>query len=152
MIRRTSERFSKAASSLAPAFLLFVRLYWGWQFAITGWGKIQHLPKVAGFFGSLGIPFPYANAVFVSWLELVGGILLAVGFGSRVVAFLLAADMFVAYLTAGREHLAAFFSDPAKFYSDDAFTFLFASLIVLVFGPGKWSLDYWLAHKGHGGR
>jgi len=33
------------------------------------------------------------------------------------------------------------FSDPGKFYAADLFTFLFASLLILVFGPGKISLD-----------
>jgi putative oxidoreductase len=135
------EAFTSAASLLESPFLLAIRLYWGWQFAETGWGKLQHLPKVTNFFTSLGIPFPAANAVFVSWLEFIGGILLGIGLFSRPVALLLATDMFVAYLTAGRDDLMAFFSNPGKFYGDDAFTFLLASLIVLVFGSGKFSLD-----------
>src|SRR6185312_13942311 len=76
------ERFAKAASYLQSPFLLAVRVYWGWQFAQTGWGKLQHLEKVTGFFTSLAIPEPAASAVFVSWLEFVGGICLALGFGS----------------------------------------------------------------------
>jgi putative oxidoreductase len=135
------ERLAAAASMLESPFLLAIRLYWGWQFAETGWGKLQHLPKVTNFFTSLGIPFPAANAVFVSWLEFVGGILLAVGFLSRPLALLLVIDMLVAYVTAGRDDLLAFFSNPGKFYGNDAFTFLFASLIVFIFGPGKWSVD-----------
>lgn len=134
-------------ATVAPFFLLFVRLYWGWQFEQTGWGKLHHLQKVTGFFGSLGIPFPAANAIFVSSLEFVGGILLALGLGSRVVALLLAGDMAVAYLTAGRENLLSIFSDPGKFYGDDAFTFLFASLIILFFGPGWLSLDFLLGRR-----
>jgi hypothetical protein len=49
--------------------------------------------------------------------------------------------MFVAYLTAGRQNLLAIFSDPGKFYGDDAFTFLFASVLILIFGPGTFALD-----------
>lgn len=126
-----------AAASMQSVFLLAVRLYWGWQFAVTGWGKLQHLPKITGFFGSLGIPFPAFSAFSVSWLEFVGGILLALGVGSRFIALLLAGDMFVAYLTAGRANLLQIFSDPGKFYGDDAFTFLFASLLILLFGSGR---------------
>ena len=141
------ERFSQIAASLASLFLLIIRLYWGWQFAETGWGKLHHLGKVTSFFASLGIPAPGLNAVFVSWLEFLGGIILALGLGSRLIAFLLAGDMFVAYLTAGRANLLSFFSDPGKFYGDDAFTFLFASLIVLIFGPGKLALDELLRRR-----
>ena len=135
------ETLAKAASSFQSVFLLAVRLYWGWQFAQTGWGKLQHLPKVTGFFMSLGIPAPAFSALAISWLEFIGGIALALGFGSRFWGLLLAGDMFVAYLTAGRQNLMAILSDPGKFYGDDAYTFLFASLLILIFGPGKFAVD-----------
>lgn len=135
------ETLIKAGSSFQSVFLLAVRLYWGWQFAQTGWGKLQHIPKVTAFFTSLGIPAPAFSALAISWLELVGGIAIAVGFGSRFWGLLLAGDMFVAYLTAGRQDLLALFSDPGKFYGDDAYTFFFASLLILIFGPGKFAVD-----------
>jgi len=135
------EALIKAASSFQSLFLLAVRLYWGWQFAQTGWGKLQHLPKVANFFTTLGIPAPALSAVAISWLELIGGIGLALGLGSRFWGLLLTGDMFVAYLTAGRQNLLAIFSDPGKFYGDDAYTFFFASLLILIFGPGKFAVD-----------
>ncbi|MGI8959316.1 MAG: DoxX family protein [Bryobacteraceae bacterium] len=136
------EALIKAASSFQSIFLLAVRLYWGWQFAQTGWGKLQYLPKVTAFFMSLGIPAPAFSAFAVSWLELVGGVALALGFGSRFWGLLLAGDMFVAYLTAGRQNLLSIFSDPGKFYGDDAYTFFFASLLILIFGPGKFAVDF----------
>ena len=37
------------------------------------------------------------------------------------------------------------FSDPGKFYVADPYTFLFASLMVLIFGAGLFSLDTLLA-------
>ena len=135
------EALIKVASSFQSVFLLAVRLYWGWQFAQTGWGKLQHIPKVTAFFTSLGIPAPAFSAMAISWLEFVGGIALALGFGSRFLGLLLAGDMFVAYLTAGRQNLLAIFSDPGKFYGDDAYTFFFASLLILIFGPGKFAVD-----------
>jgi putative oxidoreductase len=135
------EALIKAASSFQSPFLLAVRLYWGWQFAQTGWGKLQHLPRVTNFFATLGIPAPAVSAVAISWLELIGGIGLALGLGSRFWGLLLTGDMFVAYLTAGRQNLLAIFSDPGKFYGDDAYTFFFASLLILIFGPGKFAVD-----------
>ena len=136
--------FLKAASSLRSPFLLLVRLYWGWQFTQTGLGKLHRLPQVAQFFASLNIPFPGVNAAFASWLELVGGILLILGLASRVTALLLAIDMFVAYLTADSMALHSVISDPGKFYNADPFTFLFAALLILIFGPGKFALDSFL--------
>jgi putative oxidoreductase len=130
-----------AAVRLQSVFLLGVRLYWGWQFVQTGWGKLHNLAKVTAFFASLGIPLPGLNAPFVATLEFVGGLLLILGLGSRPIALLLTGNMLVAYLTADREALFAFFSDPGKFYAAAPYTFLFAVIIVLLFGPGPFSLD-----------
>ncbi|HLH07585.1 MAG TPA: DoxX family protein [Terriglobales bacterium] len=132
-------------NSLQSPLLLLVRLYWGWQFLQTGWGKLQHIHKVIGFFTSLGIPAPALNAWFVSGLEFVGGILLIAGLGSRFISLLLTVDMFVAYLTADRAALASIISDPGKFYNADPYTFFFASLMILIFGPGRLALDYLLS-------
>ena len=81
------------------------------------------------------------NAYFVSALEFAGGLLLVVGLGSRLIALLLAVDMIVAYITADREALFSIISNPDKFTAAAPYTFLFASLLVLIFGPGQFSLD-----------
>ncbi len=49
---------ASASSPLQSVMLLAVRLYWGFQFAQTGWGKLHNLAKITGFFASLNIPFP----------------------------------------------------------------------------------------------
>src|SRR5262249_18547558 len=71
--------FRKAATSLQSPLLLAVRLYWGWQFFQTGWGKLTNMSKTVDFFTSLGIPAPSLNAHFVALLEVGGGILLILG-------------------------------------------------------------------------
>jgi putative oxidoreductase len=146
-IAEAYELLIRASSSLQSPSLLVVRLYWGWQFAQTGWGKLGNIDKVIHFFTNLGIPAPALNAWFVSGLEFAGGILLILGLGSRLIALPLAIDMVVAYLTADREALGQIFSDPDKFMAAAPFTFLVASLIVLIFGPGKFSLDAMLTGK-----
>lgn len=137
----------RAASGLQSPFLLAVRLYWGWQFAQDGWGKLNNLGKVTDFFSSLGLPAPGLTAAFIGGLELVGGILLALGLGSRLIALLLTGNMLMAYITADREALFSVFSDPDKFYGASPYTYLFASVIVLIFGPGSFSVDAWLEKK-----
>lgn len=75
-------------------------------------------------------------------LEFFGGILLILGLGTRLVGLLLAANMLVVYWTADHDALTTFFSlDPSKFYTADPNTFLFASLMVLIFGAGLFSVD-----------
>jgi len=140
-LQKLYEMFVRSAGSLESPFLLIVRLYWGWQMMQTGWGKLGDLGKVTNYFASLGIPALAVNAYFISGLEFAGGILLAIGLGSRAVAFLLAADMSVAYYLGDQDALLSFFSNPDKFSAAAPFTFLIASLIVLIFGPGKLALD-----------
>jgi len=144
---RTYRRIASALALLQSPMLLAVRLYWGFQFAQTGWGKLHNLAKITAFFASLNIPFPALNAPFVSTLEFVGGILLMLGLFSRPVAFLLAGNMLVAYWTADREALTSIFSDPGKFYVADPYTFLFASLLVLTFGAGFFAADTCIAKR-----
>jgi putative oxidoreductase len=134
--------FVLCATSLQSLFLLCVRLYWGWQFFQTGWGKLHNLPHVIEFFTSLGIPAPALNAYFISSLECFGGILLAVGLGSRILAFMFSIDMIVAYVTADRAAFLSIFSKPDDFVGATPFPFLMASLIILIFGPGRFALDY----------
>jgi putative oxidoreductase len=133
--------FLKAANSLQSPFLLCIRLYWGWQFWQAGWAHLHNMAKFVEFFTGLGIPAPSLNAHFVAVLETGGGILLALGLGSRIISLLLAGDMLVAFLTSDREALFSMFSDTDKFYAAAPYTFLFASLIILIFGPGKFALD-----------
>lgn len=130
------------ASFLQSPFLLIVRLYWGWQFFLTGKGKLLNLERTSNFFSSLNIPMPTVSALLNSSLECVGGLLLVVGLASRLISIPLALSMVIAYLTADFEKVQAIFSDPDKFVTADEFLFLFAVLLILVFGPGVFSLDY----------
>lgn len=134
-------------SHLRSPFLLVVRLYWGWQLAQNGWGKLHNLDNVTQFFSSLGLPAPGPTAAFVASFELIGGTLLALGLLSRIAAIGIAIDMFTAYATADKEALHSFLTEPGKFYVADPYTFLFAGLLIMVFGPGKLSLDTLLEHR-----
>jgi putative oxidoreductase len=125
-------------------FLLAVRLYWGWQLIQSGWGKLHHLDKVTEFFTSLNLPMPAQTAVAISCLEFFGGIFLAIGLLSRLTSLALTINLIVAYITADREALISIFSDPDKFYAAAPYTFLVASVIVLLFGPGKFAVDYFI--------
>ena len=135
------DKFFSLVSYAQTPFLLFIRLYWGWQLVESGWGKLHNLDKVTEFFTSLGLPMPGPTAVFISSLEFFGGILLALGLFSRLISLMLTVNLITAYITADREALSSIFSDPDKFMAAAPFTFLFASLLVLIFGPGKIAVD-----------
>ncbi|HMK28068.1 MAG TPA: DoxX family protein [Terriglobales bacterium] len=128
-------------------FILAVRLYWGWQLAQNGWGKLHGIERVSAYFQSLNVPAPQATAVMVSSLEFVGGILLILGLGSRLIAIPLTVNMLAAYYFGDREALFSIFTEPGKFYAADPYTFLFASAFILIFGAGVFSLDYLLFRR-----
>jgi putative oxidoreductase len=148
LIDRAYALFLRVANALQSPLLLFIRLYWGWQFWQSGWGKLSDISKPIEYFTSLRIPAPVFNAYFIGLLEAGGGILLILGLASRLIALPLLVDMLMAYLIADREALGSIISEPDKFYAAAPYTFLFASLLILVFGPGVFSLDtivrrYW---------
>jgi putative oxidoreductase len=121
--------------------LLAMRLYWGWQFFQTGKGKLINFDRTVEFFTSLNIPLPALNAALAGTTECLGGLLLILGLGSRLVSLQLAVVMVVAYLTADAEALHSIFTKPDDFTTASPFLFLLTALIVAFFGAGKWSLD-----------
>src|SRR5271170_1650791 len=134
------DKFFGFISYLQAPLLLALRLYWGWQLAQSGWGKLHHLSGVAEYFGTLGLPMAAQMALLIALVEFFGGILLALGLLSRITALVLTINLTMAYVLGDRDALLSFFSDPDKFVAAAPFAFLIVSLIVLIFGAGKVSL------------
>ena len=126
---------------LAPVFLLIIRLYWGWQFHLTGMAKLMDIPKFTGLFQGWGFPFPKFNVYLAGSTECFGGLLLLSGLASRVTTIPLIITMIVAYITASPDAVKNIFSKPDDFVSADPFLFMLAAIIVFIFGPGPLSLD-----------
>lgn len=147
-LRPLLAKFDTVAAYLQSPLLLVIRLYWGWSFVQTGWGKLTHLDRTAGYFASLDLPAPKLNAIVASSTECLGGMLLALGLFARPASVPLIFCMLVAYWTADHDALVAITSDPDKFVTAAPFLFLLASLLVLAFGPGKLSLDALLGRQG----
>jgi len=140
-VRQWHDHIFNLVSFLQSPFLLLLRLYWGWQLAQSGWGKLHHLSNVGEYFSTLGLPMPAQMAVFIACVEFFGGIFLALGLASRVTGLVLAVNLTMAYVIGDREALLSFFSDPDKFVAAAPFAFLMVALIVLIFGPGRISAD-----------
>ncbi len=128
-------------SKLQSPFLLIIRLYWGWQFFITGKAHLANLDKTTEFFQGLHIPMPKLNAIMAGSTECIGGLLLLLGLGSRIATVPLIFTMIIAYLTAESDAAHAIFSNPDKFVTATPFLFMLTCIIVLIFGPGCFSLD-----------
>jgi putative oxidoreductase len=118
--------------------VLLTRLAVGLVFVMHGWQKlfVFGLGGTAGFMAQLGLPFPMANAVLISFTEFLGGIALLTGFGTRVAGALLAFSMTVAILSA---HITKGFFAPAGF--EYPLTLLIVNLGLVFSGAGRYSLD-----------
>lgn len=123
---------------MQSAVLLLVRFTMGWGFFLTGKGKLLNLERTTNYFDSLEIPFPQLQAILAGSTEMIGGLLLLVGLGTRFISIPLAFTMVVAYLTAHRDEAFLSLSD----FTDQApFPFLMAVLVTMAFGAGHLSLD-----------
>jgi len=134
--------FAKTGSWLESPFLLVIRLYWGWQFFNTGKGKLGNLGGTTEYFATLGLPMPKFQALLAACTECFGGLLLLIGLFSRLVSVPLMITMIVAYVVADNEALKSLFAEERDpFFKAAPFTFLMASMIVFIFGPGFLSVD-----------
>ncbi len=123
--------------------LLAIRLYWGWQFMQDGWGKLTHLDRVTQYFLSLNLPAAGLAALLVGLVELVGGTLFALGVASRLTSLVLFVNMTMAYLSVpdDRTNFFHILSKPDDFYGASPYTYWFAALVILIFGPGLFAVD-----------
>jgi len=139
------------SSDLAQYAILLVRVSLGLFFAISGANKLfvaGGTKPVCETLVKAKVPFPHQMAYFVSGVEFVGGSLLALGFLSSPACVALLVDMIVATLTQALSTMPRGLS-PLNWLDD--FLYLPEVLYVLFFiwlicsGPGKFSVDYWLA-------
>lgn len=121
---------------LAP---LATRLVIGYSFLLAGRGKWMNIDQTASFFSQVGIPLASINAGLVASVEVVGGVCLLVGLGTRVFSGLLACVMAVAMATADREMLRNAFGGDLTVVTSLVF-FLFLAWLIF-YGPGPVSLD-----------
>ncbi len=143
----------QGSSDLQPYAILLVRVSIGLFFAISGANKLFAAGGIKPVYDTLvqaKVPFPHQMAYFVSAVEFLGGSLLALGFLSSVASVALLIDMIVATLTSAISTLPKGLS-PLNWLDD--FLYLPEVLYVLFFiwlicsGPGKFSVDHWLANK-----
>jgi len=133
--------------------ILLVRVLIGLFFAISGGNKLFVAGGTKPVYETLvkaKVPFPRQTAYFVAGVEFLGGSLVTVGLLSSPACAALMIDMVVATVTSAVSTLPKGLS--ALSWLDDLL-YLPEVLYVLFFiwlicsGPGKLSVDYWLASK-----
>jgi putative oxidoreductase len=133
--------------------ILLIRISLGLFFAISGANKLFVAANTQTMYETLveaKVPFARVMTYFVSGVEFVGGALIALGFLSSLACAALMADMLVAILTTKLSAMPKGLS-PLNWLDD--FLYVPEVLYVLLFtwlicsGPGKFSVDHWLAGK-----
>ncbi|HZK79924.1 MAG TPA: DoxX family protein [Humisphaera sp.] len=149
----TYRGLTRLGVAIQSLVLLLLRLSWGFQAAESGYGHLTHVQKTLDFFVQLGIPMPLANVYISGTTELVGGILLMIGLGTRIISIPLIVNFIVAIASASHADIAAAFKNKGlqagwdQIVNDTAFPFLMLSLVMLAFGAGSISIDYLLGRK-----
>ncbi len=139
--RRCYRLYVVGLSYLQDVLLLIVRLYWGSNLVTSGWHKFADFEGQAQIFENLGVVWPKASLIVSGAAELGCGALLVIGLAARLAALPLVINMLVAFAVASGDKMQALFSHPNEFVTAPEFLYLFACLLVLVFGPGLISVD-----------
>lgn len=111
-------------------------------FITSGFGKITGLEGTAGYIASKGLPLPMVLAVGAAVVELVGGVLLVVGFQARWAGLILAVFTIAAgFLFHDYWHAdaAARAGQEINFWKNVSMTG--GLLLAFAFGPGRYSVD-----------
>lgn len=130
--------FNNSLIVLARVILGVVLIAHGWdKFAITG------LEGISGYFASIGIPAASVAAPLTGAFEIIAGLLIILGLGTRIVGGLTAILMLLAALTA---HLPY-----GIFVANGGWELVAvigaAALLLTAYGAGTWSVDAAIASR-----
>ena len=146
---------AKFTATTAPAAVVLIRLLVGGIFLSEGIQKFLYpVELAAGRFAKIGIPWPEMMGPFVGGVEVVCGLLVLLGFLTRLAVVPLIITMCVALVSIkvpillGQEFLG-FALRPLPRYgfwsmmheSRNDLCMLLGSIFLLVVGAGRWSLD-----------
>jgi putative oxidoreductase len=112
-------------------------------YILSGFGKLTAPAATAGYIASAGLPLPYVGVAIAIVVELIGGILLVLGYQTRIVALAMAV-----FTVAAAVAFHSNFADQnmfIHFFKNIAMTG--GLLQVVAFGAGSLSLDAVLGRK-----
>jgi putative oxidoreductase len=151
--KRLAEFALRGSGDLEQYAILLVRVSIGLFFAISGANKLFVAGGTKPVYDTLvqaKAPFPRQLAYFVCTVEFVCGSLVTLGFLSSPACVALMIDMIVATLTSAvttlPKNLAPLnWLDDLLYLPEVLYVIFFLWLVCS--GPGKFSVDYWLAGK-----
>jgi uncharacterized membrane protein YphA (DoxX/SURF4 family) len=136
-----------------PRATILIRLMAGGVFFWEGILKFVYENQGVGRFTKLGMPFPLFTASFVGWLEIVGGVLLMLGLGTRLIAIPFIVEMLVAMASTKPRLFLGTLPLPLPPVPPQLgiwavlheirseYAQIMSCVFLLISGPGAWSLD-----------
>jgi putative oxidoreductase len=137
------ERIDEAVDRLTRAQWvpqLLMRLFVGYFFLESGWGKIHSLDSFTERFTDWGIPAPAFNAALSGWTEFLGGLFIVLGLFTRLVSIPMLINMVVATLLVKLKKVSGL----DDFVELDEPLYALSFLWLFFSGPGWVSLDHLL--------
>jgi len=140
-----SDLFLVSTPVLFNLSLLIFRVVFGLCFVVHGLGKLGivgpgNMSGFTSWLKSLGMPFPAVQARIAMLSELIGGALIALGFGTRVAAFFCLIAMAVAASIGHKGGGYLITNNPPG--NEYALNLAVLMLVLILIGPGQYSLDY----------
>jgi putative oxidoreductase len=124
---------------------LLIRLVLAYGFYKPATMKWSDIGSIAGWFESMGIPFPGLSAYLAASTELAAVILLPLGLATRLISIPLMFTMVVAIVSV---HLGNGFEAGNNGFEIPLYYFIML-VVLLVSGPGKFSIDNFLFKKNN---
>lgn len=136
-LHQTHDKIFKGFAYLQAPFLLAIRIYWGWLFFQAGSGKFAHFPATVDYFAQIHMPIATISAFFTASAEYLGGLCLIFGLAARPAALALTITTSAMLYKIYRHEIMH-----GLIHQTEPCSFLLIVLTVLLFGPGKLSIDH----------
>ncbi len=128
--------------SFAPPSIILIRVLVGCVFLSEGVQKFLFPAEIgAGRFAKIGLPSPEILASFVGATEIICGVLVLLGFLTRIAVIPLIIIMLTAIVSTKIPILLESGFWKMAHDSRTDFAMLLCSIFLLINGAGKWSLD-----------
>lgn len=147
LLRRANELAELATRPFASLLLLATRLYVSWQFLISGWLKLTTWDTTLFLFEEeYRTPLlpPVVAAVAGTAGELIFPTLLVLGLAGRYAA----AGLFAVNVMAVVSYAHVLLTEGFEAALGQHYLWGFMLLVLIVFGPGRWSVDGLIDRRG----
>lgn len=139
-LRERLLRLMARYDGLAP---LLLRLVFGYFWLETGWAKLHNLDGFAARFANWGIPLPELSAAVSAGTEFAGGLLIMLGLATRLTMLPMIFNMLVALAVVVLPGISTL----DEFVELDEVLYVLVFFWLLMAGPGRVSVDAWLASR-----